>query len=481
MTPLCGRFGEFSFYALDNAEQIGASGLRNGNPLKDGKNLSSFLQTVTTRYLLAITAGKEIRIDAGAIRRLLQIAADTQSGIVYSDYFLEKEYEHIPRRLIDYQSGSIRDDFHFGYALLFSVAAIKAVLKKYGALPADPALAFYDLRLKISLDYFIFHIPESLYSVFEKKEEGTKSNDNQEEVHFAYVALRNAARQKKLEKLATNHLKRQGAYLNSRTKKAGPSKVFFPVHASVVIPVLNRKKTITDALQSALIQKTDFDFNIIVVDNHSTDGTTQIVKKLAARYPQIQHLIPDRHDLSIGGCWNEAIYSPCCGRYSVQLDSDDLYSAPDTLQNIANAFLEGDYSMVVGSYTIVNERLEKIPPGLIDHREWTSANGHNNALRINGLGAPRAFNTSVLRQIGFPNVGYGEDYAVALRIAREYKIGRIYSSLYLCRRWPDNTDAALSLEKQNRHDFYKDKLRTVEIRARQELNHQTPLPRHTGV
>ncbi|PKN05629.1 MAG: glycosyl transferase [Deltaproteobacteria bacterium HGW-Deltaproteobacteria-9] len=470
MTPLIGKFGEFSFYALNNTEQHGPIGLLSGNSAKDGKNLSSFLPTVTTRYLLAISAGWEIRIADGAIRRLLQIAEDTQAGIVYSDFFLEKEYEQTPCPLIDYQPGSIRDDFHFGPVLLFSIAAIKAALKKYGALPRDPALALYDLRLKISLDYSIFHIPEFLYSVVAKKEDKDKGNSIQEEAHFAYVAARNAARQKKLEKVATNYLKLRGAYLPPRTKKAGPANTSFPVQASVIIPVYNRKKTIDDALQSALSQQTTFPFNIIVVDNHSTDGTTRIVKKLAARYPQIQHLIPTRRDLNIGGCWNEAIYSLCCGRYSVQLDSDDLYSSPETLQTIVDAFIEGDYALVVGSYTIVNEHLQKIPPGLIDHREWTFANGHNNALRINGLGAPRAFNTAVLRQIGFPNVGYGEDYAVALRIAREYKIGRIYSSLYLCRRWPENTDAALSVEKKNRYDFYKDKLRTMEIKARQTMN-----------
>ena len=470
MTPLFCKFGEFSFCALNNAEQAVPIILTKGSTVKDGKNLSSFLETAATRYLLAITAGKEIRINDSAIRRLMTIAEDCRAGLVYSDYFIEKENELVSHPLIDYQPGSIRDDFNFGYVLLFSTAAVKTILKKYGALPDDPALAFYDLRLKISLDYSIFHIPEFLYSVVEKKATGAKNKNKPQESHFAYVAAQNAARQKKLEKLATNYLKLQGAHLPLRTKKAGQANVSFPVLASVIIPVLNRKKTIEDALRSALAQNTNFNFNIIVVDNHSSDGTTQIVKKLAARYPKIQHLIPCRRDLSIGGCWNEAIYSPCCGRYAAQLDSDDLYSAPDTLQNIADAFAEGDYAMVVGSYTIVNERLHKIPPGLIDHREWTNANGHNNALRINGLGAPRAFNTAVLRQIGFPNVGYGEDYAIALRITREYKIGRIYQSLYLCRRWPDNTDAALSVEKQNRNDFYKDKLRTIEIRARQVMN-----------
>ncbi|MGV8057953.1 MAG: glycosyltransferase family 2 protein [Smithellaceae bacterium] len=470
MTPSFYKFGEYLFYALNNAEQDVPIGLINDNPIQGVKNLSSFLQKISDPYLLAFTAGKEIRIDGGAVHRLMTIAEDTQAGLVYSDYFTQKENELIPRPLIDYQPGSIRDDFHFGDALLFSTAAMKTVLEKYGKLPKDPDLAFYDLRLKISLDAAIFHIPECLYSVIAKKKAGAKNKSKPQEAHFAYVAAQNAVRQKKLEKVATNYLKLQGAYLPPRTKKAEPANIPFPVRASVVIPVLNREKTIGDALQSVLIQKTNFDFNIIVVDNHSTDGTTQLVRKLAARYPKIQHLIPCRRDLSIGGCWNEAIYSPCCGRFAVQLDSDDLYSSADTLQDIVNVFEDADVAMVVGSYTIVNERLQKIPPGLIDHREWTKNNGHNNALRINGLGAPRAFNTAILRQIGFPNVGYGEDYAVALRISREYKIGRIYSSLYLCRRWPDNTDAALSVEKQNRHDFYKDKLRTIEIRARQIMN-----------
>ena len=234
--------------------------------------------------------------------------------------------------------------------------------------------------------------------------------------------------------------------------------------------MLNRKKTIKEAIQSALAQKTNFDFNIIVVDNHSTDGTTDAIKKLAGKNDKIKNIIPERHDLGIGGCWNEAVYSSHCGRYAIQLDSDDLYSSKQTLQKIVDTLRKDNYAMVVGSYTIVNKHLKKIPPGLIAHKEWTQANGHNNALRIHGLGAPRAFNTAVIRRIGFPNVSYGEDYAVALRITREYKVGRIYENLYLCRRWTDNTDAGISVEKQNRNDFYKDELRSIEIKARQMLN-----------
>lgn len=469
MTQSFHKFGGFLFYALNDAEPPASLDLANANHLPEIKKLSSFLQKQTSSYLLVMNSRKEVRIENRALRRLMQITDDSQAGIVYSDYFLEIDGGLKHCTLNDYQPGSIRDDFNFGDIFLFSTDAVKAAQEKYGAVSNDPVLAIYDLRLKIALDYQIFHIPEFLYSVAAKPKENCKC-EAEEEAHFAYVAARNLARQKKLEKVATTYLKLNSAYLPRRTKKAGASITAFPVQASIVIPVLNRQKTIADALQSALAQKTNFDFNIIVVDNHSIDGTAKIVKNLAALHPKIQHLIPRRTDLSIGGCWNEAIYSPCCGRYAVQLDSDDLYSAPDTLQTIVDLLSKGNYAMVVASYTIVNEHLQKIPPGLIDHREWTDANGHNNILRINGMGAPRAFNTFVLRQIGFPNVGYGEDYAVALRISREYKIGRIYQSLYLCRRWPENTDAALSPEKQNRNDFYKDKLRTLEIKARQRMN-----------
>ena len=238
----------------------------------------------------------------------------------------------------------------------------------------------------------------------------------------------------------------------------------FPVKASVVIPVRNRERTILEAVQSALVQRTDFEFNLIVVDNHSTDRTTEILRDIGD--PRVKHIVPERHDLGIGGCWNEAIYSADCGQYAIQLDSDDLYLNDSVLRRIVAELEAGPYAMVVGSYTMVDFSLKEIPPGLIDHREWTRENGRNNALRINGLGAPRAFNTSVLRRIGFPNVSYGEDYAVALRISRDYEIGRIYESVYLCRRWEGNSDSALPLEVANRYDQYKDWLRTIEIQAR---------------
>jgi len=274
-----------------------------------------------------------------------------------------------------------------------------------------------------------------------------------------------------MERLATEHLKRIGAYLEPRFDPVPTASEAFPVKESVVIPVRNRERTVLEAVRSAAGQKTDFDFNVIVIDNHSTDKTTEILRDI--RDPHVIHIIPRRHDLGIGGCWNEAIYSPHCGRYAVQLDSDDLYINDGVLARIVGELERGPYAMVVGSYTIVDFSLKEIPPGLIDHREWTRENGRNNALRINGLGAPRAFDTAILRRSGgFPNVSYGEDYAVALRISRDFEIGRIYDSVYLCRRWEGNTDSALPPETTNRYDAYKDWLRTVEIAARKAGSHQ---------
>ncbi|MBI3787047.1 MAG: glycosyltransferase family 2 protein, partial [Ignavibacteriales bacterium] len=314
------------------------------------------------------------------------------------------------------------------------------------------------------IDYAAFHIQENLYT---KVESDTRLTG---EKLFDYVDPRNQAVQKEMEIVATKHLKNVGAYLKPKFKKVPKVDTGFPVEASVIIPVRNREATIPDAVQSVLRQQTDFSFNIIVVDNHSTDRTTEILAALAKENSKVKHLVPTRHDLGIGGCWNEAVFSEHCGRYAVQLDSDDIYSNGTTLQKIVDVFRKGNYAMVIGSYKLVNMKLEEIPPGIIDHKEWTPENGRNNALRINGLGAPRAFNTALLRQIGLPNVSYGEDYAVALRLSREYQIGRIYEPVYLCRRWEGNTDAVLSIEKANRHDYYKDKIRTIELLARQVMN-----------
>ncbi len=461
------KLGRFLLLIVEDEKQAASVWPTPAESAAEIKKPSPFFKKLSSGYLLAVDSTREVSIDSHALARLLCVARDTGAGIVYSDFFDRIQNTVGAHPLNDYQAGSIRDDFNFGYLFLMSCAAVEAAIKKYGATPHDAATALYDLRLKMAIDHDIIHIPEFLYTATAQKPKPAKKPAIKTEAHFDYVAKENFTRQQKMEKIATNYLKKIGAHLRPRTKNIGREPEAFQWKASIVIPVLNRKKTIADALTSALEQQTDFPFNILVVDNHSTDGTTDILKKFAAKYPHVQPIIPSRRDLDIGGCWNEAISSSSCGRYVVQLDSDDLYSSPQTLQKIVNTLRKGRYAMVVGSYTLVNEKLKPIPPGLIDHREWTQANGHNNLLRINGMGAPRAFDAAVIRQIGFPNVSYGEDYAVALRLTRDYKIGRIYESLYLCRRWSDNTDAGLSVEKQNRNDFYKDKLRTLEIKARQ--------------
>jgi glycosyltransferase involved in cell wall biosynthesis len=476
MTHLIQKFGKFLLVSVNDAKEAMCLFSTETLDVKEIKNISSYLKKLSGKYLLLIEAEKKINCNELSLRRLLHAAENRRAGIIYSDFIRQEGNNLFEHPLIDYQKGSIRDDFKFGHLLIFPCEAVKSVLQKYGSLPFEDNAALYDLRLKISTDYELIHVLEFLYTIVAKTQKKIKASGRKTEAHFAYVAKENILRQKKMEKIATNHLKRIGAYVPPLVKKVEQQQSDLQWKASIVIPVLNRRKTIADALGSALEQKTDFPFNVIVVDNHSTDGTTDILKKFAAKHPHVHHVIPARRDLGIGGCWNEAIYSPHCGRYVIQLDSDDLYRSPHTLQKIVDILRKGNYAMVVGSYTIVNEHLKKIPPGLIAHKEWTQANGHNNLLRVNGMGAPRAFDASVIRRIGFPNVSYGEDYAVALRITREYKVGRIYDSLYLCRRWKNNTDAGLSVKKQNINDLYKDKLRTAEIEARKLINKGKPLP-----
>lgn len=434
--------------------------------LASGETLSRILNEVKTKHILLIhSTASRIFVQQNAIERFLQTAEFTGAGIVYSDFREEKNGgDSVVHPLNDYQRGSVRDNFDFGHMMLFSYAELLNALKRYGEIPNVQYAGLYDLRLKLSIDTRIYHIDDPLYSVTITPE------PPRGEDLFSYVDPRNQAVQKEMEAVFTSYLKKIGAYLPARRLKQVKSISKKPsLTASVIIPVKNRKSTISDALESALSQETDFPFNVIVVDNHSSDGTTGILNKFTLKYPQLKHIVPSRTDLGIGGCWNEAVQSEACGQFTVQLDSDDLYQDSFTLQRIIHTINEGRYAMVVGSYTLVNERMEEVPPGVVDHREWTAENGHNNALRINGLGAPRAFNTSVIRSIGFPDVSYGEDYAVALRISREFRIGRIYKSLYLCRRWPGNTDAALSIEAINRNDAYKDMLRTDEIEKRKML------------
>jgi hypothetical protein len=432
--------------------------------LTSGKTLDAILKKLSTGYLLFISQAQSITFNQAALERFVHIAEDTKAGMIYSDYYEVKEGKRSEHPTIDYQLGSIRDNFDFGAVMFFSVAAVKKALKKYGAIGKIERAGLYDLRLKVSAVSEIFHNQEYLYTKTES--DMRKSGEKM----FDYVDPRNISVQKENELVATKHLKNIGAYLKPKFTKVPKFKQKFPVEASVIIPVRNREKTVGEAVYSVLSQKTDFAFNVIVVDNHSTDNTTSILSDLAKRDPRVKHIIPDRQDLGIGGCWNEAVLSEHCGMYAVQLDSDDLYSGNDTLQKVVNVFRKEGVAMVIGSYTLVNANLEPIPPGLIDHKEWTPENGRNNALRINGLGAPRAFYTPVLREILLPNTSYGEDYAAAIRISRHYQIGRIYTSLYHCRRWEGNTDASLPIEKINRNDYYKDKIRTIEIRARIQLN-----------
>ncbi len=436
--------------------------------LFSGQVLNNLIEKIRTDFLMIITEPAKMEILPAALERFLDIAESTDSGTVYSDYLEKERGSLVEHPVNDYQLGSIRDEFDFGYLMLFSIPAIRRALRKYGPIPAVVHAGLYDLRLKVSVDHCVFHIQEFLYTKKES-DDNTEKVRSQHEDQFNYVSPRNQAVQKEMELVATEHLRNIGAFLEPRIKHVPQSEYNYPVEASVIIPVLNRVRTITDAVRSALTQETDFPYNVIVVDNHSTDGTTPILAELARRSPAVKHIIPSRFDLTIGGCWNEAVFSDLCGRYAVQLDSDDLYEGPGTLQKLIDVMRSGDFAMVIGSYTLVNDSLQEIPPGVIDHREWTDDNGHNNALRVNGLGAPRAFDTTLLRKIGFLNVGYGEDYAMALRLSREYRIGRIYESLYLCRRWAGNTDARISIEKSNRYDAFKDKIRTVEIMARRKL------------
>ncbi|MBP1745901.1 MAG: glycosyltransferase [Deltaproteobacteria bacterium] len=436
-----------------------------GATLQSQKVLSQVIDEAKTRYLLFLPGAKQSTIEPEALEKLIKIAEPKKAGIVFSDFYDEGGQGRALHPLNDYQLGSVRDDFNFGGLMIFSTEAVRAVLQKYGHIPDVSYAGLYDLRLKVSIDYPIHHLPEPLYSLAQSVE---SSGDTR---LFAYVDPRNTGVQKEMEIVFTDYLKKIGAYLPpDALKQAEQSRESFPVEASVVIPVRNRHGTIRDAVESALSQEADFPFNVIVVDNHSMDGTSDILFDLASKHPSLKHIIPERTDLGIGGCWNEAINSKFCGQYAVQLDSDDLYSSPGAVRRIVDTLRDGKYAMVIGSYTIVNSKLEKIPPGLIDHQEWSDENGHNNALRINGLGAPRAFDTNIIRSIGFLNVSYGEDYAAALRACRQYRIGRIYDSLYLARRWEGNTDAALTIEETNRNNVFKDRIRTKEILARQKIN-----------
>ncbi len=431
-----------------------------------GSVWNEIVARVTTPYFLHLSSC-DVRVGERAAGRLLSVAQDAGAAWVYANYTEMIEKAICTHPVGHYHPGSIRDDFDFGPLVLIDTPAARDALKKYGGIPPYRWAGLYDLRLKISTDGELFHLPESLCMVVKTGIEGSKKAG---EAHFSYVDPRNSDYQREMEEAATDHLKRIGAWLAPEFRNIPVADHLFPVEASVVIPVRNRARTISDAVRSALSQKTGFPFNVLVVDNHSTDGTTDILADMASRNLRIKVMIPGRKDLSIGGCWNEAVFSDLCGRYAVQLDSDDLYRDDGVLQRVVDFLRTENCALVVGSYTVVDADLRVIEPGLIDHREWSESNGRNNLLRVNGIGAPRAFDTNLLRRIGFPDVGYGEDYAVALRLSREYKVGRIYDSLYFCRRWEQNTDSVLTVEKNNLYNDYKDRLRTIEINARRKMN-----------
>ncbi len=426
-----------------------------------GASLNGLLESISTEYLLFVLPGGKIEWSNRGLDRLYQAAKDSRAGLVYCDYRDIEAGKLRDHPLLDYQAGSIRDTFDFGGAVMVRTDAARQALEQTAPVADNlKSGSLYDLRLKISEFSQLRRCPEFLYLRHEPD-----VRDSGERV-FDYVNPAQRSFQIEMEEIATAHLKRKGAYLEPRFKEVPEPASLFPVVATIVIPVRNRARTILDAIESAIGQKTSFDFNVIIVDNHSTDGTGERIADAAARDRRVRRLVPERTDLGIGGCWNEAIYSSECGRYAVQLDSDDIYSGTDTLEKIVQELRRGPYAMVIGSYTTVDFDLNELSPGLVDHREWTEENGRNNALRINGLGAPRAFDVSILRGIGFPNVSYGEDYAVALRISRDYRIGRIYESIYLARRWGGNSDSSLPLETMNRYDAYKDWVRTQEILAR---------------
>lgn len=419
----------------------------------------------TTPFTLFLVHDTPIELGQFGLGRMVQVAEATGSSLVYSDYYDLKAGKRTAHPVIDYQFGAIRDDFNFGSLLLFNTAAAKDALDE-GSKADYKFAGLYSLRLGVSRRGPVSRVAEFLYSKIES--DTRRSGEKQ----FDYVDPRNRAVQIEMEQAATDHLKRIGAYLKAEFQQANLDEGTYEVEASVVIPVRNRVKTVGDAVSSVLKQKTSFPFNVIVVDNHSTDGTTDILKDFAAKDKRVIHVIPNRDDLGIGGCWNEGVHHPKAGRFVVQLDSDDLYKDETTIARVVEVFRKEKVAMVIGSYMMTNFALQEIPPGLIDHKEWTPDNGRNNALRINGLGAPRAFLTSVLRKLNIPNVSYGEDYGVGLAISRDYQIGRIYDAIYLCRRWEGNSDADLDITKYNTYNAYKDKLRTFEILARQKKNRE---------
>lgn len=419
------------------------------------------------QYVLVRLDDRDITLDDHCIHRLTEVASDIDSTLTYC-YYREKNTDGsvMPHPVIDYQPGSVRDDFDFGPLVLLNTADVLSATEDFTEKESSMLDGgWYAMRLRVTIGKMIAMIPEYLYTAerIDYRQSGAKQHD--------YVNPRNKEYQLQMEKALTDHLRQIDGLVTPGTASVDYKAERFPVEASVVIPVRNRVRTVMDAVTSALSQKCEFNFNVIVVDNDSTDGTLELIE--AIKDPRLILIkVSESENLGIGGCWNRAITSEHCGKFAVQLDSDDLYNSENVLTQIVNRFYSGNYAMVIGSYEMVDFNGNPIPPGIITHDEWTDTNGPNNALRIHGFGAPRAFFTPVARRFLFPNVSYGEDYAMALRISREYNIGRIYTSLYLCRRWEGNSDAALSIEKSNANHSYKDCLRSIELMARVRNNMQ---------
>ena len=418
-----------------------------------------------TPYLIYYTKYTPLRLGYLALERMVQVMENTHASMVYADRYQQDGDEQRPAPVIDYQRGSLRDDFEFGSVMMFRANVFRATAVTMSS--SYQFAGLYDLRLRLSERAPIVHIDEYLYTevLSDRRKSGEKI--------FDYVDPRNRESQIEMERACTDYLRSVGAYISpDEIKPLALDATGFTCEASVIIPVRNRVRTIEDAVRSVLSQQASFDFNLIVIDNHSTDGTTDILRRYAADDPRVIHLIPERNDLGIGGCWNLGVQHDACGRFAVQLDSDDIYKDEHTLRTVVETFHREQCAMVIGSYQMTDFHLQPIPPGLIDHKEWTPENGHNNALRVNGLGAPRAFYTPLLRALPLPNTSYGEDYAIGLTVSRNYRIGRIYDPIYICRRWEDNSDAALDVTRSNRNNFYKDKIRTWELQARIRMHEE---------
>ena len=429
--------------------------------LTTSATMKKIAEAAVADYILLYTKQNNLVMGYFAIDRFVKIAKDSKAGMLYADYYTVVEGKKTNSPVIDYQFGSLRDDFNFGSVLFFNTPDFKKAAA--GIDKSFSAAGLYDLRLRISRIAPIVHINEYLYS------DVTLDNRKSGEKIFDYVDPKNRGVQIEMEEACTDHLKAIGGYLEPVFEPIEFNRGDFKNEASVIIPVRNRVRTIRDAIKSVLSQKTDFPFNLIIIDNHSTDGTSEAIDEFKDD-PRVIHIIPERDDLGIGGCWNLGANHPEAGKFCVQLDSDDVYADENTLAKMVKAFYDNNSAMVVGTYMLTDIDMNMIPPGVIDHKEWTPENGRNNALRINGLGAPRAFYTPMLREIHVPNTSYGEDYALGLAFTRHHQIGRVYDVVYLCRRWEDNSDAALDINKMNANNLYKDRIRTWELEARVAMN-----------